>query len=278
MGAWSSATSYALNDLVERLGSTYFCIAAASLNEAPESNPLVWDLVAQKGDAGDTGAQGPQGLQGDTGPAGPQGPVGATGAQGAQGPQGPAGPQGETGATGAQGPQGPTGATGSQGATGATGPQGLTGPQGPAGSGNTLVRKTANESVANSNAMQDDDELFFAIGADEVWEFEAWIFCTSASNSPDIEYTFTAPSGTINWVSSTEPLNSATVTSNVPVTASGSTRSLPILAGTTYLIRVRGFVANGTTAGNVRFRWTQDSSNGTATQVLLNSFIKAGNF
>lgn len=37
-----------------------------------------------------------------------------------------------------------------------------------------VVRKAANETVNNSNTFQDDDELFFAIAASEVWFVEAF--------------------------------------------------------------------------------------------------------
>lgn len=79
-GAWSALTTYAVNDLVQSAGSTYFCIQA-STNNTPASSPTYWELVAAKGD---TGAQGTQGV------AGPQGAVGPAGPQGAVGPAGPA--------------------------------------------------------------------------------------------------------------------------------------------------------------------------------------------
>jgi hypothetical protein len=62
------------------------------------------------------------------------------------------------------------------------------------------------------------------------------------------------------------------------VTASGTANTLSIAAGGTYLIRIRGLVANSTTAGTLQFEWAQNASNATATQVLSNSFLKAGSF
>lgn len=95
-GAYSSATYYAVDDVVSYGGSSYIAIVASN-NRTPSAQPSFWSPVSVKGDTGATGPQGP------TGPTGPQG---WTGAQGSQGPKG------DTGATGPQGPQGPQGPKG----------------------------------------------------------------------------------------------------------------------------------------------------------------------
>lgn len=130
-GAWSSVTTYNVNDSVSYNGSSWLCKVAHS-NQTP-SEGTYWTLLAQKGDTGATGntgatgAQGPTGATGSTGATGPKGDTGSTGATGATGSQGPTGPKGDTGATGPQGPQGIQGVTGATGATGAKGDTGDTG-------------------------------------------------------------------------------------------------------------------------------------------------------
>jgi hypothetical protein len=84
LGAWSAATSYAINDGVSQGGASYIAIAANTNSQPPSAN---WNLIAAQGSTGATGA---------TGPTGPQG---ATGTTGATGPQGPAGPGVATGGT-----------------------------------------------------------------------------------------------------------------------------------------------------------------------------------
>ena len=121
--AWSTATTYNLDDAVSFGGASYISLSANNVGHEPDKSPSAWSLLAQAGAQGATGpqgAQGPQGVTGATGAQGPAGPQGATGATGAQGPQG------ATGATGAQGPQGPQGATGATGAQGPVGPAGMT--------------------------------------------------------------------------------------------------------------------------------------------------------
>ena len=58
-GTWDSATTYAVNDLVEYEGSSYICIAVNS-DTVPTNNSF-WNLVAEVGGAGPTGPQGPPG-------------------------------------------------------------------------------------------------------------------------------------------------------------------------------------------------------------------------
>jgi hypothetical protein len=107
-GAWSAVATYSRKDVVSRNGQSFIMKSVTdSVNQDPDLNATVWDMVVSKG------------------------ATGAPGATGVQGPTGPTGPQGNTGATG---PAGPTGATGAQGPGGAQGPQGPGGPQGPAGS------------------------------------------------------------------------------------------------------------------------------------------------
>src|ERR1017187_4044154 len=95
--AWSTTTTYNLNDAVRYGGAGYVSLIANNQGNEPDKSPTDWSLLVAPG---------------ATGPAGPQGPQGATGATGATGTQGPAGSQGTTGATGAQGLAGPTGPAG----------------------------------------------------------------------------------------------------------------------------------------------------------------------
>ena len=242
-----------------------------------------------KGDTGAAGANGADGAVGPTGPAGADGAAGATGAQGPTGPAGATGPQGakgDTGATGATGPQGPAGATGAtgdtgpQGPTGATGATGATGPQGlqgDTGAGHILLRKTADEGVTNSTTLQNDNHLSQAVAANEVWEFEAFLLATSSSATPDIKVGFTWPSGaTCTWQATS--IDGTTLSNYVPVTASGSSIAPTITASANTLIRIRGLLVVGSTAGTLQLQFSQNQSNNNATTLKLGSFLKCGKF
>jgi hypothetical protein len=119
VGAFTTGPSYAVDEVVSYLGSSWICIQTTSGTEVPGSAPSYWELVAEQGATGVTGATGATGAAGSVGATGLTGDTGATGATG------PAGAQGVAGATG------PTGATGLTGGVGATGVAGATGPTGP---------------------------------------------------------------------------------------------------------------------------------------------------
>jgi hypothetical protein len=96
-GAWTSGTSYVLNNAVGYNGASYFCISPTSGTTPPNLATANWALLAS---------------QGAIGPVGPAGPTGSSGPQGAVGPAGPQGIQGVAGPIGATGPQGPAGPVG----------------------------------------------------------------------------------------------------------------------------------------------------------------------
>ncbi len=54
-GAWSNATTYAVNDVVSFNGSSYVSITASNLAHQPDTSPANWNLMAQAG-ANFTGA------------------------------------------------------------------------------------------------------------------------------------------------------------------------------------------------------------------------------
>jgi hypothetical protein len=84
-GAWSSATSYAVNDAVSFSGTSYLSLEANNLGQRPDLFPADWAVLAQAGAVGAAGAVGVTGATGATGAQGPAGPVGATGATGVAG-------------------------------------------------------------------------------------------------------------------------------------------------------------------------------------------------
>jgi hypothetical protein len=117
-GNYSSATNYALGDVVFWQGASYSSLLNGNLGNTPSASPGQWGVLTAQGPAGPTGAQGQQGLPG------PQGLPGSVG------PNGPPGPQGSQGIAGQAGAQGLTGAAGAQGLSGPMGPQGPAGPVG----------------------------------------------------------------------------------------------------------------------------------------------------
>jgi hypothetical protein len=261
------------------------------------------------GPAGSAGAAGATGASGATGPSGPAGATGPTGVTGSTGPTG-------VGATGPTGPTGPVGATGATGATGAGGGADWSVIDGKgelivgmandvvdnlpvstdghvltldsaqalgvkwaaqSGTSATVVRKTADESVTSSTTMQDDNHLLFAIGANEVWAFEMYVFYHGAA-AGDISFALSVPSGATYRRGQMGLATGATTdTADVRIVSvtTGSSGLGAINTSEQAMAIHTGVVVNGVNAGFVTLQWAQASISGTATTVLTNSYLKA---
>ena len=147
-----------------------------------------------------------------------------------------------------------------------------------------IVRKTADETVNNSNTLQNDDHLLIAIGANEVWLVELFLLQQSVSVNSDFKMGWSYPTGcSIKWGSDQVNIGGARVhpwlsveSSNIPEAIKIETDSLSV--GTSNLIqgiRVTAIVINGATAGNLNLQWAQNTATAEDTKVLTNSCLIA---
>lgn len=133
------------------------------------------------------------------------------------------------------------------------------------------VRKSADESLTSNAVLQDDDELLFAIGANEIWVFQFNLLYTTLA-TPDIQLAVTAPTGATcdyagGGVDVASGAGSTACGGAITVTAGSATANDPL-----YL---SGTIANGSTAGTVRLQWAQNTSNSNATTVHRGSSLSA---
>ena len=145
------------------------------------------------------------------------------------------------------------------------------------------VRKTADETVNNSTVQQNDDELLFAVAANEVWVFDLYLLFTS-SLVADFQFGFTAPVGcTLHWgvIGTGASVGYYTWGLNaVGVNPTGLlivTAVLPVAGGGADIMGVRStiMVINGVNAGNIQLQWAQNTGEASDTKVLTNSCIIA---
>ncbi|MBI3335791.1 MAG: hypothetical protein HY001_04835 [Candidatus Portnoybacteria bacterium] len=142
----------------------------------------------------------------------------------------------------------------------------------------TTVRKTVDETVNNSATLQNDDELFLPMAANETWFFNLFIQHIGNSTA-DFKLTLTVPSGaTINWnfsgVSYSE-IDAFAVTDSV-TTSGGSPGVNPGATNTgARIVPITGVVINGSTAGNLQLQWAQNTATAVDTKVLTNSYLEA---
>lgn len=130
-----------------------------------------------------------------------------------------------------------------------------------------LVRKTADESVSLTTTSQNDDELFFAIGANEVWLFSIGIIYNSGSVG-DFKYQVAAPSGATGYVT-------RAAGGFAPIPLGTDSVSIAGTASDVFLGSVWGVVVNSSTAGNVQLLWGPFATDAVNTTVKANSFLMA---
>lgn len=126
------------------------------------------------------------------------------------------------------------------------------------------VRAVNPETVNNSNAVQDDDELFLSVVANAVYEVHGYIFydgAGSGAGGADFRLGWSGPAGaTFDWVS--DGLLD-TVTAGVGNVQRnklgfGNTSIVGAVAAATNLVATpSGILVTSGTAGTFRFRWAQ---------------------
>lgn len=146
------------------------------------------------------------------------------------------------------------------------------------GSSATLVRKTADESVASSTTPQDDDELTLSVAANEVWLLRVTLWM-SGDAAADGRVTFSVPSGATSRFGPHAMASAAAGPTGDGVwssTSAGTSISVGV-TGTTFpnAITLWVYVANGATAGSVTLQWAQNATSATATTVHEGSHIVA---
>lgn len=133
------------------------------------------------------------------------------------------------------------------------------------------VRKTTDETVSNSTALQNDDELVVAVSASATYWVDFFILY-QAGTTADYKWALTFPAGstmsiiTRQWSTAlawTEALSDA-YTSGGAVAAGGNG------IGTNIGIVGVGILVVSTTAGNLQYQWAQNSA------VVENTVTKAG--
>lgn len=134
------------------------------------------------------------------------------------------------------------------------------------------VIKSSNENVSSSATLQDDDQLSFSLNANTEYVISGGIFATSTSTQPDIQIGFAVPSGATMDIGYLAQGGTARTAELLETSGSASAR-ISIPANENAIIQPFGSVVTSTTGGTLNFKWSQFSSNATATTVKQGSFI-----
>ena len=130
-----------------------------------------------------------------------------------------------------------------------------------------IVRKTADETVNNSAVLQNDDHLFFSVGANEVWILYGTLRA-SVLAANDIKIAFTMPTGG-------EAVYYSLSSGGIWVVSPNAHETLIPGDRTDMTLYLGGIVYNGATAGNIQMQWAQVTASVADTILKINSTLIA---
>lgn len=168
---------------------------------------------------------------------------------------------------------------------GTPGPAGSAGTQGPAGPGGgpTKVLKAEDESVASSTAIQNDDELFLAVAANETWVLDYYVLIGDRLDLTGWKFAVSAPAGAtvdlqasvvgdFGFSSNYGSHGSAVVPNSgngAPITQF-NTGPTPIAAAF-----LKAIIKNAGIAGTINLQWAQSTSDVNPVKVKAGSSLVA---
>ena len=139
------------------------------------------------------------------------------------------------------------------------------------GGGMSLIVKEADETVNNSTTLQNDNELLFAVAANEVVQFEG-VLMVSTDPAADFKLTFTGPAGAVG---SFAAIYGDTLTGNADASSAALGSAAALVSGNDgSVVRFWGGIHNGGTAGNLTLQWAQNTANVSDSKVLAGSYLK----
>ncbi len=128
-----------------------------------------------------------------------------------------------------------------------------------------VVIKTVDEVLTSDTTLQDDNQLFFTVGANESWAFEA-VLIYNAHATPDIKIKWDAPSGsTMTWADQSITDDDSVFILSTTTTISGN--------GANRIAVFRGVLLTGGSAGTFKLTWAQNTSSINASTMLIGSYI-----
>jgi len=134
----------------------------------------------------------------------------------------------------------------------------------------TTTYKTVDETITSSTVLQNDNELRFAIGANEVWTFH-FMLLGNFNATPDFKFDIDVPAGGTFCRMGYSDEENAVAAGNINCDA--DTNILSVTGNDIY--NIYGTVSNGSTTGNVQLRWAQRASSVNAVTVYQGSWVKA---
>lgn len=136
-----------------------------------------------------------------------------------------------------------------------------------------FVRKTANESVVNSDVLQDDNDFTFTFAANKCYEI-TMMLKVHCSNGARIKMRTVAPAGTTAFLGALTTRGGNNMVTYMPNPASVYTISNGALDENTDIIMIQGTINVAGTDGTFKIQWAQDAVDSDPTTIYAGSYVK----
>ena len=130
----------------------------------------------------------------------------------------------------------------------------------------------ANQDVTSSTTLVDVSDLTLRIGKYERINFKYNIFYTTAA-TPDFKYFIDTPASLTSYRVAQNGCDHAGAALASIITAEGSAIAITA-SGTDGCLQLTGTIENGATAGDIKFQFAQNTSDGTAATVREGSSVQ----
>jgi hypothetical protein len=142
-------------------------------------------------------------------------------------------------------------------------------------SGVITKKKPSDESVTSSTTLQNDNDLFIPINANDSMVIEGYLHTYTASTTPGITIAFTIPTSASMDVGLYCDDVSLGTQETFILTSSGTQTGDILLNSGDIPIHFWGIVITGANSGNIQLQWAQGASSSTATTVKAKSYMRA---
>lgn len=139
----------------------------------------------------------------------------------------------------------------------------------------TIKIKSADEGTRGDVTLNDDSDLTFTIGANEVWEVKGVIEVDSDNDTPGFRYLFTTTGTATRSIKTVEYTNDGVEATNYfsnSYNTGGITTTNPGAAEELFLF-CDGVVTGGASGGVISLQWAQNISNANYIYVKANSYL-----
>lgn len=134
------------------------------------------------------------------------------------------------------------------------------------------AKKTVAEIVNNSEALQEDDQLFLNVDANEISLVLVYLKPSSATATPDFAYDFSMPAGGEFRFITTGIIGALASAAVMPQSITAQTHE-NLGTGANLNQFIIGIYKGGGTAGQLKLRWAQDVATVEDTQIDAGSIM-----